>query len=128
MTNSDSQQVAGSFRDPSGFLFTRDGQLYRQINQAYSANYLHLMSSGLYQALVEEGLLIPHAEVDIEAARDGGRETHAHTAHQGRAGLVQGCAPERGRVTVRQPDLFGLPREGLYPCSGRGVRPTVREY
>ena len=29
------QRVAGSFRDPSGFVFTCDGTLYRQINQEY---------------------------------------------------------------------------------------------
>ncbi len=56
-----------SFRDPSGFLFWRDGVLYRQINVAYQADYDHLMGSGLYQALVDANLLIPHQEADMEA-------------------------------------------------------------
>jgi hypothetical protein len=68
MIPKNSQPIAGSFRDPSGFLFKRDGQLFRQINQIYATNYQHLMSSGLYQALVDEGLLIPHVEVAIEPA------------------------------------------------------------
>jgi hypothetical protein len=60
------QPVAGSFRDPGGFLFQRAGNLYRQVNQIYVANYQHLMTSGLYQALVTDGLLIPHEEVAVD--------------------------------------------------------------
>jgi S-adenosylmethionine/arginine decarboxylase-like enzyme len=53
-----------SFRDPSGFLFTREGVLYRQVNRIYSEDYAHLMDSGLYARLVKTGLLIPHVESD----------------------------------------------------------------
>jgi hypothetical protein len=60
--------VPASFRDPCGFLFYRDGQLYRQVNVAYQAHYDQLLSSGLYQQLVDASLLIPHREVEIEAA------------------------------------------------------------
>lgn len=55
---------AASFRDPSGFLFSRDGVLYRQVNQIYAEDYARLMGSGLYERLVKAGLLIPHTEVD----------------------------------------------------------------
>jgi hypothetical protein len=55
-----------SFRDPAGYLFTRDGVLYRQVNQGYEKEYRHLIDSGLYDDLVEERLLIPHQEVEIE--------------------------------------------------------------
>jgi hypothetical protein len=55
----------GSFRDPDGFLFSREGVLYRQINTSASQDYQHLMNSGLYQKLVDPGLLIPHQEVNI---------------------------------------------------------------
>ena len=55
---------AASFRDPSGFLFSRDGVLYRQVNQSYAEDYARLMGSGLYERLVKAGLLIPHTEVD----------------------------------------------------------------
>ncbi len=57
---------AGSFRDPSGFLFHKNGKLYRQINQSYKDEYDHLIDSGLYSSLVEDKLLIPHDEVDIQ--------------------------------------------------------------
>jgi hypothetical protein len=58
--------LGASFRDPSGFVFERDGIIYRQVNRSYAAEYDRLMSSGLYDALVERGLLIAHEEVSIE--------------------------------------------------------------
>jgi len=57
-------QLAASFRDPSGFLFSQGGVLYRQVNRSYAQEYAHLMESGLYERLVKAGLLIPHVEVD----------------------------------------------------------------
>src|SRR6185369_7393711 len=57
-------QLSASFRDPSGFLFSRDGVLYRQVNRKYEQEYTRLMESGLYDKLVKGGLLIPHIEAD----------------------------------------------------------------
>lgn len=65
---SQTSQLGASFRDPSGFLFSRGGILYRQVNQAYAAEYDRLMTSGLYEKLVKARLLIPHEEVDIPPA------------------------------------------------------------
>lgn len=62
------QTLGASFRDPSGFLFTRDEHLYRQVNLAYQEDYDLLLSSGLYDKLVAIKLLIPHKEIDIQAA------------------------------------------------------------
>lgn len=61
--------VSSSFRDPSGFLFIRDGVMHRQVNSAYKENYDHLIDSGLYKSLIDSGLLIPHNEVDISYRR-----------------------------------------------------------
>ncbi len=58
------EKLSASFRDPSGFLFSQNGILYRQINRAYSKDYARLTESGLYEKLVKAGLLIPHSEVD----------------------------------------------------------------
>jgi ribosomal protein L11 methylase PrmA len=60
--------VPGSFRDPSGFVFRRDGQLYRQINRIYAPTYDVLKQSGLYQALTEAGQLVAQREVDVSLA------------------------------------------------------------
>ncbi|HUE98325.1 MAG TPA: hypothetical protein VMN99_03665 [Anaerolineales bacterium] len=57
-------QLSASFRDPSGFLFSRGGVLYRQVNRKYEPEYGRLMESGLYEKLVKARLLIPHMEVD----------------------------------------------------------------
>ena len=62
--------VSGSFRDPSGFLFTRKGVLYRQINQNYQQDYEALNTSGLYDLLVGLELLIPHQEVSVDIPLD----------------------------------------------------------
>jgi hypothetical protein len=65
----DSSQLTASFRDPSGFLFTRDGVLFRQVNRSYADEYTRLMESGLYERLVKAGLLIPHVEADQPPAQ-----------------------------------------------------------
>ena len=62
------REVSGSFRDPSGFVFLRNGQIYRQINRRYQKDYDHLIDSGLYDSLVQDALLIPHVEDDIQKA------------------------------------------------------------
>ncbi len=61
----ESQILPSSFRDPSGFVFEREGRLYRQVNSVYKDHYDRLLSSGLYKALTEQGLLVLHDEVDI---------------------------------------------------------------
>ncbi len=55
-----------SFRDPSGFVFRRQGRLLRQVNASYRVDYDALIGSGLYRKLVEAGLLIPHEELTDE--------------------------------------------------------------
>jgi len=62
----ENNRASASFRDPSGFLFRREGILYRQVNRGYQDDYDVLMKSGLYQDLVNDGLLIPHEEVDTK--------------------------------------------------------------
>ena len=65
-------RVASSFRDPSGFLFTRDGTLLRQVQPSYARHYETLKSSGLYDALVTRRLLVPHVEVPLDEAASPG--------------------------------------------------------
>lgn len=67
MTNSSVHPA--SFRDPSGFLFKRNGTLYRQVNLPYQKDYDLLMSSGLYEELTGKGMLVRHTEVDIQPER-----------------------------------------------------------
>ena len=60
-----------SFRDPSGFLFKREGDLYRQVNLPYQKEYDLLNSSGLYDELVGKGWLVRHSEVDVKPEQPG---------------------------------------------------------
>lgn len=58
------EQSKASFRDPSGFVFRRNGTLLRQVNKSYQTDYDLFLSSGLYERLVTKGWLIPHREVE----------------------------------------------------------------
>src|SRR3989339_260359 len=65
------QDVLGhpaSYRDPDGFIFYRNGRLYRQINKSYQPHFERLMETRLYHRLTDEGLLVRHQEVDVPAA------------------------------------------------------------
>jgi len=60
--------VAGSFRDPSGRVFTSDGVIYRQINEFYREDYDRFVRSGLAEDLTERGLITPFEEVPFPHA------------------------------------------------------------
>lgn len=60
--------LASSFRDPSGFMFRNHGKLFRQVNLHYREEYDRLMSSGLLAELAGAGLLVETAEVDEKPA------------------------------------------------------------
>ncbi|PIT89482.1 MAG: SAM-dependent methyltransferase, partial [Candidatus Levybacteria bacterium CG10_big_fil_rev_8_21_14_0_10_36_7] len=55
---------SSSFRDPSGYLFYRNGTLYRNVDTSYRDHYEKLIRSDLYDSLVKKNLLIRHKEVD----------------------------------------------------------------
>lgn len=59
----EAQKHPSSFRDPAGHIFTRNGTVYRQINQAGKTDYERMVSSGLYDALTVAGLMVAHKEV-----------------------------------------------------------------
>jgi hypothetical protein len=61
-------RVEGSFRDPSGHVFRRNGTLYRQINRRSRDDFHALTTSGLYDELTAEALLIPHRDADLALA------------------------------------------------------------
>jgi len=57
------QPLDSSFRDPSGFVFEKDGILYRQVNNIFKEDFDHFISSGCYDHMVENQWLIPHEEI-----------------------------------------------------------------
>ncbi|MEO5798377.1 MAG: SAM-dependent methyltransferase, partial [Gemmatimonadales bacterium] len=64
-------QVGGSFRDPDGVFYLRNGEPRRQLHASYSADWSLLHSSGLLDALWRDELLIPHREVALDERLDG---------------------------------------------------------
>lgn len=52
--------LASSFRDPSGFMFTRDGVLYRQVNKVFKDEFDAFLRSGLYDKWTDKRYLVPH--------------------------------------------------------------------
>ncbi|OIO13048.1 SAM-dependent methyltransferase [Candidatus Gottesmanbacteria bacterium CG11_big_fil_rev_8_21_14_0_20_37_11] len=61
--------VASSYRDPSGFVFKINKRILRQVNFNYRENYDFLMRSGLYNRLISNSLLVPHKEVTISQSQ-----------------------------------------------------------
>lgn len=59
-----------SYRDPSGFIFEKDGALYRQVNKVYGEHYDLFIQSGCYENLVKKGLLIPHEVINNNLTGD----------------------------------------------------------
>ncbi len=51
-----------SFRDPSGFIFYENGQIFRRINPVYLEIYRILKEEKIFEILQQEGLLIEHRE------------------------------------------------------------------
>lgn len=64
-------RLSGSFRDPAGHIYISDETIYRRIEPAGRAAYECLMQSGLYRALVDDGLLIAHEELGPQPDQPG---------------------------------------------------------
>ncbi len=66
-----STKHSSSFRDPSGFIFTSEDRLYRQVNKVYAECFEALNESGLLESLFEQKLLVRHKEVSAESPNPG---------------------------------------------------------
>ncbi len=65
-----SQRHPASYRDPSGFIFNHEEIVYRQVNQVFRKDFDYFISSGLYDSLVKDQLLISHHVVDKNLTGD----------------------------------------------------------
>lgn len=70
-----------SYRDPSGFIFSHNDTIYRQVNLLYKENFNLLIASGLYQRLIAEDLLIPHQEIKSNYTGDNSWYTTLEPAY-----------------------------------------------
>ena len=62
----------GSFRDPSGFVFWRDGRPYRQIQSRFATEWDAFAGSPLERRLIERGRLLPYEPAPLELAQGAG--------------------------------------------------------
>lgn len=61
--------LGASFRDPAGFIFhDSKGAILRQINLVGRPDYDQLMESGLYDELVDNGLMVKHKTLGLSSA------------------------------------------------------------
>lgn len=60
-----------SFRDPAGFVFYENNEVFRYISPSYYPKYKKLVISGLYKKLINKGYLIPFEEIGKESTPDG---------------------------------------------------------
>jgi len=64
------QRVLGSFKDPSGYVFQKDGKLFRRIEKCYLDTYRQVRDSGLFQELMQKRLMIEHDEIFEQGGED----------------------------------------------------------
>ena len=56
---------SGSFRDPSGQVFSRDGNIYRSVFEHGASEFITARDAGIYNRLISDRLLISHEEVEV---------------------------------------------------------------
>ena len=60
----------GSFRDPSGQIFRRDGRIFRTVMPSAIDDFKIVRDSGLFEKLLADGSLVPFEEVDASVLGD----------------------------------------------------------
>lgn len=65
MVVKNNNKETSSFRDPSGFIFFHNGEIYRQVNKIYQEDFELLISSGLFDRLEKKRKIVSHQEVQI---------------------------------------------------------------
>jgi len=56
--------ISSSFRDPSGYVFKKEGVIYRKVSGSYKNTLTRVMECGLYQDLVDSSLMLPFKAID----------------------------------------------------------------
>jgi hypothetical protein len=64
------EKIAGSYKDPAGYVFFKGGQVFRRINECYLDTYYQIKDSKLFQELIQKQLLIEHDVVSEQSGDD----------------------------------------------------------
>jgi ribosomal protein L11 methylase PrmA len=62
--------ASGSFRDPAGRVFERDGEIYRRVSRSAESQFVTLTRSGFYRKAEAAGFYIGHEEVAEKGEAD----------------------------------------------------------
>lgn len=68
----------GSFRDPSSYVFRRNGRIFRMLDDGAYRNFESLRTSGAYDVLHDRGWLIATEEVELDDTGQPGRKVLEH--------------------------------------------------
>jgi hypothetical protein len=66
------EREPASYRDPSGFVYRRDGVLLRQVQPPFAEDWHAFNDSGLFRHLADDRLLVAHEEADPALAASPG--------------------------------------------------------
>lgn len=100
-------KISSSFRDPGGQVFSAGDGIYRHIRLSAMPHYRKLMESGLYDALVSRGLLVPHEDATEDP-------------------LVSGIAsPEEAVIRPRKVSFISYPSERGFAALKAGALVTL---
>lgn len=75
-----STRISGSFRDPSGYVFERDGRLFRAVDAECHAVLESLAHQQILKRLLDDGVIVGTRFVDDPALLDALRNEHPGSA------------------------------------------------
>jgi hypothetical protein len=61
--------IFSSFRDPSGIVYKKDKEVFRQINNCYASQYEKAVETGLFEFGINKKLLLPFEEVEPDESQ-----------------------------------------------------------
>jgi len=72
-----SRRIGGSFRDPAGYVFAREGRIFRAVDEATTEHLRALEQAGVLPRLIESGAIVGTRFVEDPALRSALAEEHA---------------------------------------------------
>ena len=79
----DPVSVAGSFRDPSGRVYRHGDRIFRTVTNEFSSEFDFVESSGFFQKVCKEKLVLSYEHVSPELLVGIGRENKTHFSTSG---------------------------------------------
>jgi ribosomal protein L11 methylase PrmA len=122
----------GSFRDPSGYVFSSDDRIFRAVSDGAYRNFLLLKSSGAYDDLRNREWIVASNEADMPRSGQDGRRILEHPKlpfvsypYEWPFSLLKRAALLQLNIHLRALDFgFTLSDASAYNVQFYGVRPV----